>query len=441
MLLAPLERGCRALAEEIPSVPEIDAPELARLGPYGVGYRTLTLEQPGQVDVLATDPLTGKAPRVTRRLIVDLWYPARSSSPASAPSETAAPRIRYQGEMPSEPPRAPARFSVPGIAMADAPPAPLSGAPLVIVSHGYSNVTAALSWVTENLASKGYVVAAIRHQDPPIGDAAKVVGLLLRRPLDIAFVAAELARRGRSSDPVLSRTDAQRVALLGYSMGGYGVLTAAGAQLSPGSAPVRAVPGGALAPYAAGGAHARDVLVENLRAVVAISPYGGAAASAAWGAEGLARLRVPMLLIVGDHDERVGFEGVRTIFQQAIHAPRYLLVFENAAHSIGLDPAPAAMREQLWDFDWFEDPVWRARRVNAVNLHFITAFLDRFVKNEADRANYLDVAPAIAAEGKWPEHVSGGYAAYSPGGDGLTWRGFQRRHVAGLELHRAAALP
>jgi hypothetical protein len=34
----------------------------------------------------------------------------------------------------------------------------------------------------------------------------------------------------------------------------------------------------------------------------------------------------------------------------------------------------------LWDQDWFEDPVWRKDRINAINAHCISAFLDRYVK-------------------------------------------------------------
>ena len=35
----------------------------------------------------------------------------------------------------------------------------------MIVSHGYGNVPLAMTWLAENLASKGYVVAGIRHDD------------------------------------------------------------------------------------------------------------------------------------------------------------------------------------------------------------------------------------------------------------------------------------
>ncbi|HTT02013.1 MAG TPA: hypothetical protein VMG11_07955 [Steroidobacteraceae bacterium] len=422
-----------AAEDSIPSRPGIDAPELALPGPNAVGYRTLELRQPDQIDVLRYDAAKATFPHVTRALKVDLWYPAVAQ-------QGARPML-YEGALPSEPGMPDAHFTVSGLATRDATPEPGAGRGLVIVSHGYSNVTAALTWLTENLASKGYVVAAIRHEDPPLTDRTKTSEPAMRRPLDIAFVADELRRRARAGDSLLAGADADRIALIGYSMGGYGVLTAAGAPLSATSPVVSSVPGGALRAYAGGEPRAAELVVPGVKAVVAISPLGGAARLSVWGAAGLAQLRVPLLLIVGDHDQSVGYrDGVRTIFEQAIHAPRYLLVYENAGHSIGLNPAPPSMRERLWDLDWFADPVWRTAHVNAVNLHFITALLDRYVKGEQDRAAYLDSSVVEGSEGTWPEDLTR-YDAYSPGGAGRVWKGFHRRHAAGLQLYHAVPAP
>ena len=197
VLLASLPGA--APAEAPPSRYGVDAPELAHLGAYAVGVKTLHLVQRAQVEVLHFDEATGRAPKTDRPLTVDLWYPARAV-------RGAAPAV-YTAAFPSEPPAPPARFSVQGIAVRDAPAAG-GGYPLVIVSHGYSNAPAAMTWITENLASKGYVVAAIRHEDPPITDTAAFVGPLLRRPLDIAFVAASLRQSFAAQhliDPSASR--------------------------------------------------------------------------------------------------------------------------------------------------------------------------------------------------------------------------------------------
>ncbi|MDE2304116.1 MAG: dienelactone hydrolase [Gammaproteobacteria bacterium] len=418
-----------ALAERVPSVYGADAPQLAALGPDRVGYRTLTLVEHDQPDVLAYDSASGRVPQRDRTLVIDLWYPALASA--------SAPHVVYRAAFPSEPPAPPAPFTIPGIAVRDAKFAG-HDRPLVIVSHGYSNQPVAMSWITENLASKGYVVAAIRHEDPPITDKAKFVGPLVRRPLDIAFVAAALQRDLAAKHWI----DPRRTALLGYSMGGYGVLTAAGATLDPHSPVIRAVPGGALAPYLRGGPRAAALDVAHLRAVVAISPAGGSPWNV-WGAAGLAGIDVPLLLINGDQDRTVGYtEAARAFFDEAVHARRYLLTFREGGHDIGLDPTPPQMRNSLWNEGWFQDPVWSTERVNAINAHFITAFLDRYVKGDASREAYLDLPVVESDRGVWPASVPGGYDAYSPGSGGVTvWKGFRRPYAIGLEWRSAAPQP
>ena len=233
----------------------VDAPELAPLGSHAVGVRTLHLREAAQPDVLAFDPASGKAPLRVRDLTVDLWYPA-------LPKPGAAPAV-YSAQFPSEPPLPPASFSVTGLAVRDAPAAG-KGFPLVVVSHGYSNDPAAMTWLTENLASKGYVVAAIHHDDPPITDRSKFIGPLLRRPLDIAYVTRNLQRMLGAEELI----DPSLTALIGYSMGGYGVLTAAGATLDPKGPPTQMIPGGLLMPFVRGAAQAGEVSVKDLKAVV-----------------------------------------------------------------------------------------------------------------------------------------------------------------------------
>ncbi|MBS0614913.1 MAG: dienelactone hydrolase [Proteobacteria bacterium] len=432
-------------AAEPPSRFGVDAPELAPPGSLAVGVKTLRLVQPDQPLV----PAAGAAGPIERRdrvLQVDVWYPAVAEKAGrsqrsrarfanggiTAARDATAPGIVYEASLPSEPPAPPAHFTIPGIARRDAPA--LAGVyPLIIVSHGYSNATVAMSWLTENLASKGYVVAAIRHEDPPITDRSQFSSVLLRRPLDIAFVSGEL------QGPLAAQLhlDAQRTALVGYSMGGYGVLTAGGAELDP-EGGVGKIPGGLGLPYVRGGAGQDQVRVRNLRAVVALAPAG--AASHAWDAQGLRALRAPLLLIAGDEDRTVDYRsGALALFEQAVNAPRYLLTFKHAGHAIGLDPVPEAMRGKLWDLDWFEDPVWRKERITAIEVHFITAFLDRQVKGEESRAAYLEVAAEDSDAGQWPAARVAGYADFSPGnGEISVWKGFQRNHAAGLSLRHAA---
>jgi predicted dienelactone hydrolase len=410
-------------AATVPSRFGVDAPELAPPGETAVGVKTLRLVQEKQVDFLSPEAASGFA-RKDRVLVVDVWYPAAGRA------RRGEVNITYSAALPSEPPSPPATFTVPGIARRDAPV--LAGSfPLVIVSHGYSNATVALTWLTENLASKGYVVAAIRHEDPPITDRAKSPAVWLRRPLDIAYVAGQL--QAAAGTPF--HIDATRTALIGYSMGGYGVLTSGGGVLDPDAG--AKFPGGLMQPYVRGGAEQGSIVVKNLRAVVAMAPAGGALG--VWGANGLQGIQSPLLLISGDSDHTVNYAtGARAFFDAASRTTRYLLTFKQCGHAIGLNPVPDAMRAKLWDLDWFEDPVWRKDRINGINAHFITAFLDLYVKGEAARAAYLDVPVTDSDAGQWPADQAKSYDAYSPAAEGVTvWKGFQRNHAGGLQLLKA----
>jgi predicted dienelactone hydrolase len=423
LLLFAIVAQARAMTP--PSVPGVDAPELAKLGSHAVGVSTLTLVDKNQLDLMAFDSTTNTAPRHDRELQVVLWYPAM-------PSTVAKPET-YVDSLASEPPTPPTRFQIPGIAVHDAAPEP-GRFPLVVVAHGYGNVPVAMSWLTENLASKGYVVAAIRHNDDYLNPAS-LPNSLLRRPLDIAFVARELqARLGREG-----RIDATRSALIGYSQGGYGVLTSGGAVLDPAGPMAQRFPGGLLAPYTRGGAAAADLLAPHVRAIVAIAPAGGTYGS--WSAEGLKGIHAPLLLIAGDRDQTLDYKtNAHAFFELATNSNRYLLTYLNGGHALGLGTAPDEMRQNVWNLDWFEDPVWRKDRLVGVSLHFITAFLDRYVKDDASKAAYLDGLVVNGEEGIWQAPANTPWGAQSPGGGGITlWKGFARRHAEGLTfMHREA---
>jgi hypothetical protein len=304
----------------------------------------------------------------------------------------------------------------------------------VVVSHGRSNPTIALSWLTENLASKGYVLAAIRHEDLSRTNPSEPPEMLLRRPLDIAFVT-------RSLQESLDREgliNPQLTALIGYSMGGYGVLTAAGAGLDPHSVAPKLVPGGLLDPFTSGGPRQEALHVRNLKAVVAIAPWGGSVA--VWGPTGLTGITAPLFLIAGNHDHSVDYAtGARNILETATSTRRYLLTYLGGGHALGFGPVPAEMRHKVWDISWFEDPVWRKERIIGINLHMITAFLDRFVKGDESRAPYIDGLVPESSTGHWQAPTGTPFDAISPGTSGITlWKGFQRDYAENLELLQRA---
>ena len=223
-------------------------------------------------------------------------------------------------------------------------------------------------------------------------------------------------------------------------MGGYGVLAAGGATLDPAGGLVARVPGGLLQPFARGGALSASLVAPAVKAIVAFAPAGGA--FGAFGAEGIADIKSPLLLIAGDHDLTVDYtSGARAYFDQAINSNRYLLTFLSGGHALGLGPAPPEMRTDLWNQDWFEDPVWRKDRLISISLHFITAFLDRYVKDDASRSAYIDGLVVESSKGTWDAPQGTPWSARSPGGEVTLWKGFQRRHATGLSLMHQDAAP
>ncbi|MEI6800617.1 MAG: alpha/beta fold hydrolase [Pseudomonadota bacterium] len=341
-----------------------DAPELARLGHHPVGVKTLELVNPAQVDVLAA--LAGNPAVTDRKLVVELWYPAAERG-AGATYAT----ISRDG-------RTPVRLS--GSASRDA--AALSGDfPLVILSHGYPGNRFLMGHLGENLASKGYLVASIDHPESTYDDPAYLGGqafgsTLVNRPLDTLFVADALG--------------ATRIAIIGYSMGGYGALVAGGAGVS--DAALTMERGAGIGPYLA--RHRQPVVDPRLKAIVPIGPWGRQIG--VWDAAGMAGLRVPALILAGSRDEVSGYDtGMRMIFTEAVGVTRHLLTFDGAGHNAAA-PFPAPLESWApvpWlpfvPFEHYADAVWDTVRMNNIAAHFVTGFMDLHLKGDTDKAAYL----------------------------------------------------
>jgi predicted dienelactone hydrolase len=416
------------------SVPPADAPELAPRGAYQVGVRTLEIKHPGQIDILNFDKATGKAPLYDRPLTIEVWYPA--VIPAGQQERTI-----YDMGLPVAPESTVAK-TVPilGKALRDASPVKGQSFPLVIVSHGYPGSRFFLSYLTENLASKGYVVVAIDHTDSVFGALRPFPSTLLNRASDHLYTMATIEEMSHHPGDFLNGlVDSARTAIVGYSMGGYGALAGGGAGYSKNGLPASVVPGGYLDDWMAGSAKYQAQLRKEVKAIVAISPWGAQPPFNAWDADGLAGLRVPLLVIAGDQDDVADFpNGIKPAFDKIVHADRCLLVYENARHNIGGNPPTPELSSTFTSQEFFNDPVWRKDRITGINQHFVTAFLDLNLKGDETKRAYLHPASEKSNDGKWP--LPPGESANGKFGDGTAyWKGFQRRWAVGLEMHCSPA--
>lgn len=412
-----------------------DAPERAARGPYGVGVRTLELVNPDQLNALAVTPdapENAPEPRYDRPLTVELFYPG------DVPEDALVTYTDVFGYGPDNPERPNTPFEFSGRAgrgaEADASGAPY---PLVVLSHGYPGSRLMMTYLAENLASKGYVVAAVGHTDSTFENVGAFASTLLNRPLDQLFVLDELARRSEGEGFLGGLVDADKTALIGYSMGGYGALNAAGAGFSEAAVAAPFVPGGALAVRQAGNIEPDP----RVKAVVAFAPWGAQAALEAigvsglsfWGDAGLAGLRVPTLFVAGDQDDVSGYEGgVKALFEGAVNAERYLLVYGNARHNVAPNPPPLNA-PNLTEYSRYAEFAWDARRINNINQHFVTVFLDGVLKGE-ETGRYLDLVER-SNDGVWAQNEDGSFAPAH-----TYWAGFENRTAVGLELYYEPAM-
>ncbi|GAA0878227.1 hypothetical protein GCM10009119_11950 [Algoriphagus jejuensis] len=378
-----------------------DAPELAARGSYSVGVQTMDLIHENQLDILNYGK--GGDSLYNRPLKIEVWYPAEVATGSDV-------LISYEDVMGQN--GSPNRPIIPitflGRANRDAKPFVSEGAfPLVIVSHGYTGSRYLMTYLTENLASKGYVVVAIDHTEATFRDAGGFSSTLLNRSLDDLFVLNEIARRGQQDGSFLKGlVNTDNTALIGYSMGGYGAINVVGAGYSPQAAQLFGTMSNgskALEKRSVGNAEYQASIDPRIKVVVAFAPWG--MQRGVWNAEGLAGIKVPSLFIAGSKDDISGYEdGTKAIYEGAVNSDRHLLTYIDARHNTAPNPPPAeslAPGIHLDEYLRYADSVWDMRRINNINQHFVTAFLGIHLKGKEDYKTYLEVNQADEKK-PWP---------------------------------------
>lgn len=394
-----------------------DAPELSARGQYTVGVQTVNLINPAQVDVL--NSAKGVDPLYDRPLTIEVWYPAITDENAQPITYNEVMGTANDSLRPLIP------FTFEGRAYKDAKPITTDGKfPLIVVSHGYVGSRFLMTYLTENLASKGYVVAAIDHTDSTFKDANAFQSTLLNRPKDIRFVIDEMEKLGTdgSKSNLAGLVDADNTGIIGYSMGGYGVLNVGGAGYSD-----------ALAGFFTGMTGGSSAITVNLasneayqkqkdtriKAVVAFAPWG--MERGVWDVEGLKGLKIPTFFIAGSEDDISGYEkGIKAIYEGAVNADRYLLTYMNARHNVAPNPPPAAALApglHIDEYYRYAEPSWDQRKLNNINQHFVTAFLGIHLKQK-DYSKFLDL---------------------QQNSNEKDWTGFKPRSSTGMELLHADA--
>jgi len=328
-------------------------------GSLKVGVRTLKLSDPAR----------------KRDLTLEVWYPAN----LTAGQLEATVYSARAGAL---------DIKLPGQALRDA--APLTGKyPLIILSHGQPGSRYALSYLTEALAARGFVVAAIDHTGSTYGDLtqASYVSSIVDRPLDVLYALEELPKQ-------LPNADGQNVGLLGYSYGGYTMLNSAGVGLSksdletyckasnnegpcfvlPFFDPLEAARGATVKPD------------PRIKAVMVMAPYGAPWLSKA----ALESMKVPLLVGGGSADDvAVYARDAKTIFQRSGSKPKFLLTLEGALHNPWVNPPPLESYSDFKEYERWSEPVWDKQRTGDIVKHFASAFFGAYLQGSTEAKGFL----------------------------------------------------
>ncbi len=248
---------------------------------FGVGFKQLTVKDTAG----------------TRDLAVDVWYPATKGATGTPARYALLPTAYIDSK----------------VAIADAPLAAGGALPLIVYAHGSGGQNFVASFLTEQLASQGFIVVAANH----IGDTAldrftntTVVPDQndLNRPADVTREIDDMLARSKSSGDFFSgRVDSSRIGLVGHSYGGYTVIAdVAGHTTSLGSVKPDS----------------------RIKAVVAQAPYTLRLTPAELAAD-----KVPTMLISGSKDTTTPTSTNAAIAFENITGPPVVLVeIAGAAH-------------------------------------------------------------------------------------------------------------
>ncbi len=211
-------------------------------GSYKVGTRTADL-----VDTSRSDPYLANGAK--RELLVRIWYPSAGGQSCQPAPYTSSGVWNYLAQLEKVP--AP---QVKTNSCQDASVA--TGAhPVVVFTHGYTGTFTDYTFLFEDLASRGYIVASVNHtfeatavQFPDGRVVKSVLGshfgntsrldesttslAVAVRLADLKFVMDELQGLNASvSSPFAGKLDLSRVAVAGHSLGGLTALV--GLKLEP----------------------------------------------------------------------------------------------------------------------------------------------------------------------------------------------------------------
>ncbi|MBN3898779.1 MAG: alpha/beta hydrolase [Nostoc sp. NOS(2021)] len=218
--------------------------------------------------------------------------------------------------------------------------------PLIVISHGIAEDRSTFVYLAQHLASYGFAVAVLEHPGsnakrfqqyfaglagPP--DAAEFIN----RPLDIKYILDELERLEKSDPTLQGKLNFEQVGAIGQSLGGYTVLTLAGAKINFNQLRQDCNPNNSSFNLSlALQCQAIELPPKNyelkddrIKAIIAINPID----SSILGENGISQIKIPVMMVAGSQDIFAPpvFEQIRP-FTWLSDPNKYLVLIENATH-------------------------------------------------------------------------------------------------------------
>ncbi|MHC5597477.1 MAG: alpha/beta hydrolase [Nostoc sp.] len=278
--------------------------------------------------------------------------------------------------------------------------------PLIVISHGVGSDRSTFVYLAQHLASYGFAVAVLEHPGsnakrfqqyfaglaaPP--DAAEFIN----RPLDIKYLLNELERLEKSDPTLQGKLNFQQVGAIGQSLGGYTVLTLAGAKINFNQLRQDCNPNdpsfnlSLLLQCQASELSPKNYELKDdrIKAIIAINPID----SSILGEGGVSQIKMPVMLVAGSQDIFAPpvSEQIRP-FTWLSDPNKYLVLIENATHfsaiaaptsQNGALPVPAALvgpnSAAVYSY------------LNALSV----AFLETHLLNRPEYRSYLQPSYAI----------------------------------------------
>ncbi len=341
------------------------APDPRLMGPFPVGIKT----------VIYTDPNNPNEDGSPRLLKTEIWYPTTEAYRDSEryaydpmTDGTDALREKYSdieiGTFPCE-------------GVYGAPVRRGSGRfPLVIFSHGAYGIRYQSTYLTITMASHGYVVVAPDHQFNTLYEimvdgwnGLDLVPSALQRPFDVLFLIQKFAERNADpTDELYDLLDMEHVGVTGHSFGGLTAFL--------------------------------SVIDERVKAIVPMAPEGSMVNMVATVLEMplLEDIHTPVMMMGGVLDKTLAYQTSMADIYPILHTPKWFLTLNRGGHYTFTDMCRMKLEElaDRWGDagDAMNDGCnpetnWNYVESHEAVLHYAIAFLNLFLRDSPDSADYL----------------------------------------------------